>query len=61
MVCYAADPSAVHLRLTDQYELVREMEAELGRRVVPPSAAGTRGFELGQLCAALFEENWWVA
>ena len=59
MVCYAADPSAVHLRLSDQYELVREMEADLCRRVVPPAApGGTRGLEVGQLCAALFEDNW---
>ncbi|KAF0288972.1 Tudor domain-containing protein 1 [Amphibalanus amphitrite] len=60
MVSYAADPSAVYLRLTDQYELVQRMEEELNKSVVSPATpAGFRGLETGQLCAALFEGRWY--
>ena len=58
MVCYAADPSAVNLRLLDQYELVRRMEEDLARLVTPAPAGGLR-LEVGQLCAALFEDGGW--
>ena len=58
-MCYAADPSAVNLRLVDQYELVQEMETTLAGQVVPHAGpSGSRHLELGQLCAARFEDSW---
>ena len=58
MVCYASDPSAVNLRLLDQYELVRQMEEELAGLVTPSPRGGGPRLEVGQLCAARFEEGW---